>query len=92
MSTTKPKMVSALGVVPKKNSSEIRLIHDASRPTGYSVNSLASVDGISYENTDVAVKHLKTGSYMTKLKKISHIFMTQDYHLGHEKACQYFRE
>ena len=32
VSTTKPKMVSAKGAVPKKNSSEIRLIHNASRP------------------------------------------------------------
>ena len=38
----KPKIVSAIGCVPKPNSSDIRLIHDASRPYGKSLNSYAT--------------------------------------------------
>jgi len=38
ISTTKPMVVSALGAIPKPNSSEVRLIHDCSRPHGHAVN------------------------------------------------------
>ena len=39
----RPKIVSALGVVPKA-SGAIRLIHDASRPIGYALNDYAFIE------------------------------------------------
>ena len=40
----KPKIVSAIGSVPKKGSSKIRIIHDCSRPSGGAVNDLVSFE------------------------------------------------
>ena len=38
VSPTKPRIVSALGAIPKPSSPEIRLIHDCSSPHGQAVN------------------------------------------------------
>ena len=38
---TKPKLVSALGAIPKPKSEDIRLIHDCSRLIGNSLNDIA---------------------------------------------------
>lgn len=38
VSAIKPRIASALGAIPKAESSELRLIHDCSRPHGQAVN------------------------------------------------------
>ena len=42
----KPRIVSALGAIPKKDSNKIRLIHDASRPVGEALNDYDVAHGI----------------------------------------------
>ena len=44
----KPKIISAIGTVPKPNSSDIRIIHDCSRPIGGSLNDYASIENTKY--------------------------------------------
>ena len=63
----KPTIVSALGAVPKPNSSDIRLIHDCSRPLGSSVNCYAHSDSFKFNTVDNACEHVKTGYYMAKI-------------------------
>ena len=40
----KPKIVTALGSVPKPQSNDLRIIHDCSRPVGASLNTYASLE------------------------------------------------
>ena len=54
----KPKIVSALGSIPKRNSDKIRLIHDGSLPIGKSMNSYAEKFEFHYQSLDEAVKML----------------------------------
>ena len=63
ISSTKPKVVSALAVVNKPNG-DIRLIHDLSRPHVGNVNSYASKDQFSYQTVYDALKIVKPHSYM----------------------------
>lgn len=62
----KPLIVSALGSIPKSDSS-VRLIHDCSRPPGYSVNDFAENDKFRYQSLHDAVDMIKPGFYMAKL-------------------------
>ena len=39
----KPHIVSAIGAIPKENSPDVRLIHDASRPSGSALNDYAII-------------------------------------------------
>ena len=55
-------MASPLGVVPKKNPGEFRLIHHLSYPKGYSVN-----DGISSEYTSVSYATISDAIKQIKL-------------------------
>ena len=64
----KPRIISSLAAIPKgDNSDSIRLIHDASRPEGQSVNSLSAPDSFAYEGMDEAVKLLSKNDYMCKI-------------------------
>jgi len=64
---TKPTIVSALGAIVKKNGS-IRLIHDASRPDGTSLNSYAILESkMRFESIDTAERLLHPGYFMAKL-------------------------
>ena len=49
ITTTKPTVVSALGAIPKPNSSEVRLIHDCSRPHGQAVNDFISTRSFKFQ-------------------------------------------
>lgn len=61
---TKPRVISALGAIPKKDSEEIRLIHDLSRG---GVNALASVTSVAYPSVEDAVAVLPVDAYIAKL-------------------------
>ena len=63
----KPTVVSALGAIPKQDSSEIRLIHDCSRPHGEAVNDYIESESFQFQKLDDAVKLLKPGYYMAKI-------------------------
>lgn len=60
-------MVSSLGAVPKQDSDEVRLIHDASMPKGQSINDKASPNDCHYFGFDTALNLVKAGSYMSKI-------------------------
>lgn len=63
----KPKIISALGAVPKPKSEEIRLIHDGSRPFGNSMNSYATYEKCRYTSIDEVCANIKPGSYCAKV-------------------------
>ncbi len=62
-----PPIVSSLGAVPKSDPTQIRLIHDCSRPLGKGLNSYASVEKCSYDTVDLATKLLPQGGFMAKI-------------------------
>ena len=64
---TKPTIISALGAIPKKDSNDVRLIHDCSRPAGVSVNSYATCEHYAYETVERACKLIKPGAFMAKV-------------------------
>jgi hypothetical protein len=64
VSTNKPLKISALGVVPK-GTSDVRVIHDLSRPDG-GVNQFAIETSVSYITINDAVKMISPTSYLAK--------------------------
>ena len=52
---------------PKKDSNDIRLVHDCSWPPGTSLNSYASIDKEKFQTLDQAVKLIQPGYYMAKV-------------------------
>ena len=63
----KPNIISALGVVPKKDTHELRIIHDCSHPIDNGVNSLYTVQKHSFESVDSAIRHLKPNGWLAKV-------------------------
>ena len=63
----KPTIVYALGAISKPNSSEIRLIHDCSKPIGKSVNDYATKNYVKYQTFDDAISMVKPNYYMAKV-------------------------
>ena len=64
---SKPRIISALGAIPKCNG-DVRLIHDASLATnGSALNDYASKDPCSYQTVSDALANLKSGYYMAKV-------------------------
>lgn len=64
---TKPRIVSALGAIPKSGSN-IRLIHDASRPIDISLNDHIHSDcSCTYMDLKEAEKHVTPYCYMAKV-------------------------
>ena len=61
-----PPIISSIGAIVKK-SGGIRLIHDCSRPLGYSVNSYSSKQSFKYETVDNAVAKLPLNGWMSKV-------------------------
>lgn len=61
----KPHIVSSLGAVPK-DLSDIRLIHDLSRPNG-GVNELSWYNSVQYITVDDATRSIKPGSHIAKV-------------------------
>ena len=60
-------IISALGAIPKPESTQVRLIHDCSQPAGSSLNDFASVDKMSFETIDIAVKLISPNCYLGKV-------------------------
>ena len=54
----KPTIVSAIGAIPKPDTSKIRPIHDCSQPEGKGINTYASVDKFSFQSIEDAIKLL----------------------------------
>ena len=67
ISEKRPTIISALGAIPKKDSSEVRLIHDCSRPVGASLNELASKDSVKYQTLEEAISLTKPDFYFAKV-------------------------
>lgn len=67
ISATKPTVVSALGAIPKPNSTEIRLIHDCSRPHGHAVNDYITTRAFKFQTLDDAIRTLRPGYFMAKI-------------------------
>lgn len=61
----KPRIVSALGAIPKSNN-KVRLIHDASRPVGTALNDLWEKEKFSYCGMQDAIDLIKPGYYLAK--------------------------
>lgn len=64
---TPPTIVSALGAIPKQDSTQIRLIHDCSQPVGSSVNDFATVEKFSFQTIDDAVKLISPNCFLGKI-------------------------
>ena len=62
-----PKIISALGAIPKGNSSQIRLIHDCRRPCGIDVNEFADQNPFKYQTLQHAVDAITPGCFMAKV-------------------------
>ena len=62
-----PDIVSAIGAIPKKDSDEVRLIHDCSRPVGSSLNSHATIEKQKFQTLDEATQLISPRAYMAKV-------------------------
>ena len=58
-------LVSALGVIPKKNS-KVRLIHDCSQPAGSGVNDYAVENKFKYQTLNDAMEMVEPGDFLAK--------------------------
>lgn len=60
-------IVSALGAIPKPNTSQVRLIHDCSQPAGSALNDFATTEKVSFQCIDDAVQLIKPNCYLGKV-------------------------
>ena len=67
MTPEKPDIISALGAIPKKNSDNIRLIHDCSRPPGNALNDFAFNNKFRYQSLQDAIDYIQSGDYLAKI-------------------------
>ena len=65
---SKPAIVSALGAVPKQDSDEIRIIHDASPPRGKSLNTFATDLKCQYTSLDKVIDALPPEGWLAKVR------------------------
>ena len=63
----KPTIVSALGAIPKKDSKNVRIIHDGSRPAGFSLNDAASTNHFQYQSIQDATDLVTPNCYFAKI-------------------------
>ena len=66
-SNTPPIIVNAIGAVPKRDSSELRLIIDCIRPLALSANSYMDLDHYKYTTVDEAACKAKPGFWLAKI-------------------------
>ena len=66
-STALPTIVNAIGAVPKRDSSELRMIMDCSRPFAASANSYMDLDHYKYVTVDEAACQAKPGFWLAKI-------------------------
>lgn len=65
-SIEKPLIISALGAVPKPNG-EVRVIHDASRPEGLSLNDHAEAEPFKYQTVQAVLHDIGPGYFLSKV-------------------------
>jgi len=63
----KPTIISALGAIPKPDSSEVRLIHDCSYPTRQALNDYITSHSLSFQTLDDAIKLLRPNYYTAQI-------------------------
>ena len=63
----KPTIISALGAIPKPDSTEVRLIHDCSRPVGRALNDYITGQSFKFQTLDDAIKLLRPNYLMAKI-------------------------
>ena len=85
ISATKPTVVSALGAIPKPNSSEVRLIHDCSRPHGQAVNDFITTRSFKFQTLDDAIKLLRPNYFMAKID-LKHAYRSVPIHPANYQA------
>jgi hypothetical protein len=62
-----PRIISALGAIPKKLSDDYRLITDASRPPGNAINDYATLTPFKFRGLQEAIDMIQPGYYLMKL-------------------------
>ena len=68
LSSCKPSIVSPLAAIPKEDKDQVRIIHDASRPSnGTALNDYAIPASVKYEKLDDAFQLASPYSYMCKI-------------------------
>ena len=82
---TSPTVVSALGAIPKKDSSEIQLIHDCSCPHGQALDDYISIDSFKYQSLDAALALLWPNYFMAKID-LRHAYRSVPIHPCNYKA------
>ena len=81
----KPTVVSALGAIPKPNSSEVQIIHDCSQPHGQAVNDFISMCFFKFQTLDDAIKLPKANYFMAKID-LKHAHRSAPIHPANYKA------
>ena len=84
ISDGKPTIVSALGAIPKPDSSEVRLIHDCSRPPGRGLNDYIQSQSFKFQTLD-DVKLLRPNYFMAK-SDLRHAYRSVPIHLSNFAA------
>ena len=79
ITASKPKVVSALGAIPRPNSTEIWLIHDCSRPHGQTVNDYITTRSFKFQKLDDAIKLIKPNYFIAKID-LKHAFRSIPIH------------
>ena len=60
-------IVSALRVIPKPDSSKVRVIHDWSMPAGEGFNSYSKINCFKFQTLDDAIKMTGPGYFLAKV-------------------------
>ena len=63
----KPKIVSALDAIPKKDTGKIRIIQDCSRPAGSALNDFSSNNSFKYQSLQDAVDLIQADDFLAKV-------------------------
>ena len=61
-----PRIISAIGAVPK-DSGDVRIIHDGSRPLGEAMNDYSALYSVRYQTLSDACSLARQGSYLAKV-------------------------
>ena len=86
VTSQRPTIISALGAIPKSNGG-IRLIHDASRPSGAALNDYAVGDQrLRFQSLEDAVSLLSPGAYLSKVD-LKSAYRSVRVHESNWQAC-----
>lgn len=76
IASEKPTMVSALAAIPKEDG-KVRIIHDSSRPFGYSMNDYSNPETTKFQTLGDACKLAKPSYFCVKIDYRLHIDLFQ---------------